>query len=162
MTADDWITLFDLQQHPEGGWFVETYRSETVIAADALPSPYLSERSAATSIYYLLKAGEKSHFHRLRSDELWFFHAGSPMRLHIIEPSGEYSEVLLGVEKRNLPQCRILAESWFAAEPVGEFALVGCVVAPGFEFDDFELASREDLISQFPQHASLVENFTAG
>jgi len=113
-----------------------------------------------TSIYYLLSAAEFSAFHRVRSDEIWHHYRGAPVVVEIISADGVYSQVVLGGENRW--QYAIVAGTWFAAHVHGAslYALVGCDVAPGFEFADFELAERETLVATFPQHRDLIERFT--
>ena len=155
--AERWIRALGLAPHPEGGWFRETYRSAERLAASALPSRFDGERSLATSIAYLLAAGECSHFHRLRADETWWHHAGGAMHLYCLgEPS---QPVVVGSDS---PQATVPHGTWFAAEPEpgASFALVGCGVAPGFEFTDFQLGRRADLLAAFPRDRVIVERFT--
>jgi predicted cupin superfamily sugar epimerase len=133
----------DLQPHPEGGWFRETWRSPVTFAPDGYDGP----RSAATAIYFLLHPGEESAWHVVRSDELWFWHRGGPLALRLGGSAGAPGpgpeEVLLGadVAAGQRPQVLIPAGVWQAASPAGsEPVLVSCVVAPGFDFADFRLA----------------------
>jgi predicted cupin superfamily sugar epimerase len=130
----------DLQPHPEGGWYRETYRAAHTIN----PEGYAGERATATAIYFLLRPGEESAWHVVKSDELWFFHAGGPLTLRLggDGPSpGEATEITLGVGAGREPQVLIPAGVWQAAAPAGdEFVLVSCVVSPGFDFADFRLA----------------------
>ena len=156
--AERLIRSLSLARHPEGGWFRETYRSAERVPASALPARFGAERAFATSILYLLASGERSHFHRLRADELWWHHAGGPMQLFLLEPRGSRTLVV----GRDSPQAVVPHGTWCAAEPgPGEtFALVGCGVAPGFEFDDFELAERQALLAQYPAQRELVLRFT--
>jgi uncharacterized protein len=129
----------DLRPHPEGGWFRETWRSPHSFS----PPGYEGPRAAATAIYFLLHPGEKSAWHVVRSAELWFWHAGGPLTLRFGgdgEQPAEESTVTLGVGEGCHPQVLIPAGVWQAAEPADtDFVLVSCVVAPGFEFDDFRL-----------------------
>ena len=163
MTADELVRHFRMQPHPEGGFYVETYRSQGRIPAGALPAGW-GEHSWSTGILFLLRQGECSHLHRIRQDEMWHFHLGGPLRLAVIAPDGSASETLLGqdVLAGHTVQCTVPAGSWFGASPLEgtPFALVGCTVAPGFEFADFELGTRNGLLSRFPQHRALVEAFT--
>lgn len=156
--ADDWIARLDLRPHPEGGYFRETYRSPLTLASDQLPPRYGGPRPAATSILFLLRAGGPSALHRLASDELWHFHAGDPIRVHMIDDRGAYDSLRLGLEGDAEVQGVVPAGRWFGAEVEsgGEYALVGCTVSPGFDFADFELASRDDLAARLPQHAELI------
>ena len=152
-TAQDWIERLGLQPHPEGGRFKETYRSPELFTTDRGP------RSACTSIYFLLGAGERSVLHRIRSDELWHFYAGHAIDIHAIAPDGSYSRTRLSGSS---PQAMIPAGSWFGAELAvsGGYALCGCTVSPGFDFDDFELAEREALLRDFPGHREIVLRLT--
>lgn len=162
--ADKIISRLKLQPHPEGGYFRETYRSTGEIAEDSLDSRFKGSRSYSTCIYFLLKAEEFSAFHKIHQDEIWHFYDGSPIRLHMITPSGEYSETIIGrdIEKGQVPQFAVPGESWFAAEVVNrnDYSLVGCTVSPGFDFNDFELPKREELLTLFPQHKEIIIKLT--
>lgn len=131
MTPEEIIATLGMQRHPEGGWYVETFRD-----AEG------GSRGHSTAIYYLLEAGERSHWHRVRdAAEVWHFYAGDPLRLRISE--GEtVEEVRLGTDlaRGERPQAVVPANAWQAAEPLGRFTLVGCTVAPGFQFSSFEMA----------------------
>jgi predicted cupin superfamily sugar epimerase len=132
----------DLRPHPEGGWYRETYRS----ARMTKPEGYAGERPTATAIYFLLHPGEESAWHVVKSDEIWFFHAGGPLTLRLGGDGpapGEATEITLGVGASCEPQVLIPAGVWQAAAPAGEeFVLVSCVVSPGFDFADFRLAGE--------------------
>jgi predicted cupin superfamily sugar epimerase len=131
---------FDLQPHPEGGWYRETFRSSRRLTLGG----YDGERSTATAIYFLLNPGEESAWHVVKSDELWFWHAGGPLTLRLggNGPSpGDATELTLGVAPGAEPQILIPAGHWQAAAPAAdEYVLVSCVVSPGFDFADFRLA----------------------
>ncbi len=162
--AEYWIKKLNLITHPEGGYYKEVFKSPEQLVKSGLPKRYKSERSFLTSIYYLLKNEHISKFHRLKSEEIWYYHAGNPVKLHVIRANGEYSEYLLGknLEKNQTLQVIIPKLSWFAAEVITEnddYSLFGCAVAPGFEFEDFELANKEELMSLFPKYSYLIENF---
>lgn len=164
-TARHLIDHLGLIRHPEGGWFRETYRSAEEIKADALPARYGGSRSFSTAIYFLLEAGDISALHRIKSDELWHFYAGSPLLIHSIAPDGRYQELQLGPDPGagEAFQAVVPAGRWFGAEVKDSgFALVGCTVAPGFDFSDFEMADREELLSLYPGHAGLVRRMTRG
>jgi len=163
-SAQVWIEQLGLTPHPEGGFFREVYRSDGVIPESALPDGFSGDRNFATSIYFLLQDDEFSAFHRIRQDELWYFHDGVPLTVHVINADGHCSELKLGRDIANgcLPQGVVRAGSWFAAsveDSVG-FSLVGCTVAPGFEFADFEMPTKASLTSRFPQHAELIGKLT--
>lgn len=161
--AKYWIEKLRLEPHPEGGYFRQTYKSDLTIAGEALPE-FNGPRAACTAIYFLLAGEDFSAFHRLRSDEMWHFYAESPLMVHVIAPAGDYSSILLGnnPEAKQVFQALVKAGCWFASEVRDHksWALVGCTVAPGFEFEDFELAKREELARQFPQHRKLIGKLT--
>ncbi len=159
-----WIEKLSLEPHPEGGYFRVTYAAELALSKESLPSQYKGSRPASTAIYFLLDSENFSAFHRIQSDELWHFYAGDPLVVHVIDQSGKLSEILLGsdVEAGQVFQSSVKAGCWFASElkPGGSFGLVGCTVAPGFDFDDFELGKQEDLQQIYPQHKKLIEKLT--
>lgn len=159
-----WIRRLRLEPHPEGGWFRETYRASESVPSTALPPRYAGARAMATAIYYLLPADGFSAFHCVASDETWHHYAGGTVRLHIIDEDGTLTErgVGLGEGVDVEPQQTVPAGSWFAAEVEAdaEFALVGCTVAPGFDFADFELAESETLARKYPAHRALIERLT--
>lgn len=160
----DWIRELDLQPHPEGGWYREVYRSSDTIDHEALPPSFDGERAFSTAIYYLLGPGDFSALHRIRQDELWHFYDGSQLQLQLIHPSGQAELLKLGHNgsKGEKPLAVAPAGSWFGARvdsPDG-FALAGCTVAPGFEFADFEMPSREHLQTLFPQHKAVIHQYT--
>ncbi len=159
MSADYWISKFSMEKHPEGGWFRETYRSAIQTGSMALPACYSGERNFSTAIYFLLEKSDISKLHRLISDEIWFFHCGSPIIIHCIDVQGSYSSLNLGMESF---QGIIPAGTWFGAEICDKdsFSLVSCTVSPGFDFADFELGDRSKLLSLYPEHKSLIEKFT--
>lgn len=159
-TADFWIKNLQLQPHPEGGFFREVYRSDETISVDFLSNRYTSERCFATSIYFLLKSDQISAFHRLKSDEIWHFYSGSPITVYIIDEEGRLSENVMGRDILNneLLQIVIPHGCWFAAKVNhnDSYSLVGCNVAPGFDYSDFELAKKSALMECFPQHRELI------
>ncbi|MBS1507961.1 MAG: cupin domain-containing protein [Bacteroidetes bacterium] len=158
MQSSQLIQHLHLLPHPEGGYYLETYRSEEVIT-----TRHGQRRHVCTSIYYLLENTDKSHFHRIQSDELWYFHQGQPLEILYIE-HGELHSVLLGneVEHGAVPSFCVRAGLWFAARVKdGKGAgLVSCTVSPGFDFADFELAKRSELVSEFPTLKEVIEEFT--
>ena len=129
----------------------------------ALPARFTGERTLSTAIVYLLRSGEFSCFHRLRADEIWHLYDGGPLVLHVLTSTGLVTHVLgRDVERGERPQWHVPHDTWFASEtaPGVEFALAGCTVTPGFEFDDLELASRAGLCAEHPQHRALIERLT--
>ncbi len=163
MNAEYWIEKLKLEAHPEGGYFRQTYKSDLLIERGALPG-FAGARAASTAIYFLLEGKNFSAYHRLRSDEVWHFYAGSPLVVHVIEPAGSYSSTLLGSdpEAGQTFQAVVRAGCWFASHVADweSWALVGCTVAPGFEFADFEMGKREELSAQYPQHREIIERLT--
>lgn len=160
MNAAYFIKYLQLLPHPEGGYFKETYRAEESISAEALPKRFTGERSFSTSIYYLLQQGDRSVFHRIKSDECWHFYEGGTLLVHVIENDGNYYCVKLGkdIAAGDTFQFVVPSNTWFASEPApgSTFSLTGCTVAPGFDFADFEIADKENLLSTFPQHADII------
>ena len=158
-----WIEKLKLEPHPEGGYFRQTYKSGLLIPAGSLPS-HSGPRAASTAIYFLLEAENFSAFHRLRSDELWHFYAGSPLLVHVINPAGAYSTLLLGndPDAGHVFQAAVPAEHWFASHVVDwtAWALVGCTVAPGFDFADLEIGKRAELIRQYPGQETIIRRLT--
>jgi len=154
-TVTDLIQRYDLQPHPEGGFFRESYRASGWIPQAALPSSFNGDRAYATAIYFLLPQGSKSSWHRLQSDETWHFYLGGPLTLLQISPEGQVASVRLGpaILQGDTLQYTVPAGYWFGAlpDPDSPFSFVGCTVAPGFDFSDFTLISAETLIEQFPQ-----------
>ena len=163
-TAAYWIRSLQLMPHPEGGFYREVYRCSETLSRKALPARYAGARACSTSIYFLLRGRDVSRFHRLASDEIWHFYAGSSLTLHIIDPKGAYQSVLLGVDgrRRQQPQLVIKRHHWFAAivDNPREYTLMGCTVAPGFDFADFELADRDTLVRRCPGKAALIQRLT--
>jgi uncharacterized protein len=158
--AAHWIRELQLSPHPEGGYYRVTYSSQLSIARMALPSNFHGDRAASTAIYFLLTEKEFSAFHRIASDELWHFYAGNALQILAIDPDGVLSELRL--DGTGSFQAMVPAGSWFASRLVdmSGFALVGCTVAPGFDFAEFELAKREQLITFYPQHRQVIEDLT--
>lgn len=158
--AQFWIDQLGLIPHPEGGFYRETYRSPESIPKEGLPDRYPGPRAYQTAIYFLLPSGQTSALHWMASDELWFFHAGGPALIHCLDDSREHRTIRIGPDPRNgeVLQARVPAAVWFGAEPVHSegYTLASCTVAPGFEFEDFHLGGRRELLERFPQHADLI------
>lgn len=163
--APYWINALQLTRHVEGGWFKETYRSPETIRPGGSSLFLSSARAISTSIYFLLQKGEYSAFHRIRSDEQWHFYTGDPLTIYEILPEGTLREHHLGNDpgKGCVFQTTITAGNWFASKVAegGDFSLVGCTVAPGFDFTDFELGERSALVRAFPAFRSLIEELTS-
>jgi predicted cupin superfamily sugar epimerase len=162
--AQYWIDQLKLERHPEGGFFRQTYRASLVIEQHALPPTFQGHRSASTAIYFLLAGEDFSAFHRLAADEVWHFYVGGSLLVHSIDLCGNHSVTKLGQnpEAGERFQYMVPAGHWFGSclERPDEYALVGCTVAPGFDFADFEMAERADLSAQYPQHRELINKLT--
>lgn len=163
-TAAALVRSLNLARHPEGGWYRETYRSPLTIPVAALPDSFGGERSVCTAIYFLLERGDISALHRIKSDELWHFHAGAALTIHVFTPAGECRQIGLGsnIGAGESFQAMVPAGCWFGAEisAGGDFSLVGCTVAPGFDFDDFEMAAGEQLARIYPDHGEVIRRLT--
>jgi predicted cupin superfamily sugar epimerase len=166
MTKDAryWIEKLGLEGHPEGGYYRQTYKADLVLTKESLPREFAGARAASTAIYFLLEGQKFSAFHRLRSDEMWHFYLGATVSVHAIDKDGRYSEILLGrdPEAGEVLQAVVKAGCWFASrvQDGKGFALVGCTVAPGFDFEDFEMAKREESVRAYPQHREVIEKLT--
>ena len=152
-TAVYWIQHLKLEPHPEGGYYKETFCSDIEVST----SSSAKIKHACTSIYYLLEGTDYSGFHRLRSDEIWYFHKGLALLIHVIGEDGIYKVHELSEEPDGSLSIVIKAGLWFAAELKAktDFVLVSCAVAPGFDFAEFEMAEAEKMISAYPQHTAL-------
>lgn len=164
LTAEQIIQTLQLEQHPEGGYFRETYRSSEHFKPNYHSNAFPSDRPYSTAIYYLLKKDQMSKFHRIRSDEIWHFHAGSPATIHIIHPDSLYEARYLGPDIQNGQyfQHAVPAQSWFGVtiDESGSFMLASCTVSPGFDFKDFEMADAYRLRQAFPEHRAIIEKLT--
>ena len=162
-TAEYWIENLQLLPHPEGGFYKETYRSDENITSAELAGRFDGVRSVSTAIYFLLRSQDMSSFHRIKSDELWHFHEGSPLTIYALHTSG-LSLYKLGLDTTSgqSPQVTIPAQCWFGAtvDMPDAYTVVSCTVAPGFHFHDFELAKRDALLQKFPDHAALIKRLT--
>jgi uncharacterized protein len=160
-TANELISMLHLEPHPEGGFYSRTYASDEQIAAAGLPERFGADRSISTAIYFFLEGKDYSAFHRIKSDELWHFYTGGGLHIYVIHPDGRGEILLLGNDLASgyRYQQVVKAGCWFASKPATEnsFSLVGCTVAPGFDFEDFEMAKQHDLLQQYPQHAEWIE-----
>lgn len=161
LTAQQLVTLYSLQPHPEGGWYKETYKSAEEIAVNALPQRFSGERAFSTAIYFLLEQGNFSAFHRIKSDECWHFYAGDPLLVYVLLHDGSLQIIELGNDIVNgqVFQYVVPANCWFASRPAAtaQYSFVGCTVAPGFDFEDFELAKADILSAEFPHHSSIIQ-----
>lgn len=158
-----WIEKLGMLDHPEGGFYKETYRSNELIQS-GLPERFKGDRHFSTSIYYLLEGEQFSRFHKIKSDEMWHFYDGSGLNIYEISIDGKLTVHKLGlnIEEGESPQVLIRAGNWFGAKvnKPDSFCLAGCTVSPGFHFDDFELAEKEALLKEFPEHKDIIEQLT--
>ncbi|MEO6719382.1 MAG: cupin domain-containing protein [Ferruginibacter sp.] len=161
LTPKEIIEKFKLLPHPEGGYFRENYRSLEIIPKTFLPKRFNGERSYSTAIYFLLEQGNFSAFHRIQSDECWHFYSGGRLNIYVIQLNGKLDIIKLGsdISQGELFQAVVPAGCWFASEPAPEteYTLAGCTVAPGFDFNDFEMAAFDNLSKQFPQHRAIIQ-----
>ena len=155
-----YISKLGLEPHPEGGYFKRTFASQEQITDQELTVHFEGKRMLYTSIYFLLTSNDVSHFHRLQSDELWYYHAGSPLSVHMIDENGEYTEYKLGLDLENgeVPQVLVPKNTIFGSSVKDRetFSLVGCMVSPGFEYQDFELFTQEELLLKYPEHKEII------
>ncbi|MBC7688687.1 MAG: cupin domain-containing protein [Aquabacterium sp.] len=160
LTLQMLVQKYHLVPHPEGGYFKEHYRSAEVISNACLPKRFDGDRCYSTAIYFLLGEGNFSAFHKIQSDECWHFYAGQTLWIHVIHLNGKLETIKLGsdIANGNQFQAVVAAGCWFASEPAPgtQFAFTGCTVAPGFDFNDFELAKKEELVKHYPQHSPLI------
>ena len=164
MNAHEIIKLLGLEPHAEGGFYKETCRSDEKIPHHALPARYQVDKHLYTAIYYLLTPDTISALHRIQTDELFHFYLGDPVSMLWLCPDGCAETKILGndIAAGQLLQCLVPKGVWQGMCLVegGRFALMGTTMAPGFDFHDFELGNRGDLIKNYPHHAHLIERFT--
>ena len=158
------IAKLELLPHPEGGWYKESYRSSEFISKEGLPERFSSARNYATGIYFLLAGKNFSAFHRIKSDEIWHFYAGCTLNVYVINLDGSLDIIKVGsdLDKGEVFQAVVKAGFWFASRCAEEdnYSLVGCTVSPGFDFADFEMAKREELIQQYQEHQEIIRELT--
>ena len=161
LTVSYLINQLNLLPHPEGGYYKETYRAAEIIPVDALSERFSGDKTFSTAIYFLLEKENFSAFHKIKSDECWHFYAGGALLIHIIHLNGSLQTVILGndVANKETFQHVVPAGCWFASKPAGEsaFSFVGCTVAPGFDFVDFEMGKMNELIKLYPQHEPIIK-----
>ncbi len=155
MDAKTYISKLGLEPHPEGGFYRETFRSDVTTGAG---------RACATSILFLLTSGNPSNFHRIDAEEVWFYHGGDPLTVHILDKDGSYSSIAIGpnLNAGQVLQAVIPPDVWFGSscDIDAGFSLVGCVVVPGFTFDGFELAQRSKLLKTHPKYSEIIFKLT--
>jgi len=158
------VDALALLPHPEGGFYKEVYRSQNTIPVAALSGNFSGDRTFCTSIYFLLTSANFSGFHRIKQDEIWNFYEGSPLLVHVIDKKGIYTchKIGMDIASGTFPQFVVPAGAWFASSVKNKdaYSFVGCTVAPGFDFEDFELANRAQLIEEYPQHKEIITQLT--
>lgn len=156
-SAIDYINNLELLPHPEGGYYKETYRSSSLIEGNGA---FPSGRAFATAIYFLIEANNFSAFHKIKSDETWHFYGGNALEVIELDTTGKLTSTVVGPDILNgqLLQYTVVAGNWFASRVLNgaPFSLVGCTVAPGFDFRDFEMAKRQELLQNFPIHSDII------
>lgn len=154
-----WIDHYKMAGHEEGGFFYQVLKSDQTIQLEGQ-----KPRALYTSIYFLLTSNNPSRFHRLTADEVWYYHYGSPLTVHMITAEGDYQQVTLGtdVEQKQVLQAVVPKGTIFGStvEDADSYSLVSCMVSPGFEYDDFELFKRADLLNQYPAYADIIHRLT--
>lgn len=164
VTAEYWINKLELIAHPEGGYYKETYRSPDLLPSGIVNGKFDGARNCSTSIFYLLKSGQVSTFHRLKSDEIVHFYYGSCMSYYVIHANGELQKIKLGNNPENgeLLQLLLKGGCWFGShvEIPNSFALIGCTVSPGFDFHDFEISNRKKMTAKYPQYEDIIKKLT--
>jgi uncharacterized protein len=164
MTVDYLVKQLGLVPHPEGGYYKETYRSSEKIKKDSLPKGFSGERTISTAIYFLIEKDDFSALHKIKSDETWHFYVGDALEVIEIDEQGNLKTTWVGnmLEHGQFFQYTVKANTWFGSrvKQGGSFSLVGCTVAPGFDFEDFEMGVRKDLITKFPSLSKVIEAMT--
>ncbi len=162
LSSEYYINKLKLNPHPEGGFFKEVYRSPEM--CEQLPLRYQGVRNFSTSIFYLLKGHQFSAFHRIKSDEIWHFYDGCPLNIYILDNERCLVTERLGRDLNNNEKLQVTVSrgQWFAAQPIEKtgFSLVGCTVAPGFDFLDFELGIRKELVRKYPEYRPIILRYT--
>jgi predicted cupin superfamily sugar epimerase len=161
--ATYWIDHLQLDVHPEGGFYKETYRAQESIPKNGLPQRFKGRRNFSTAIYFLLRSQDRSLFHRIQSDELWLFHAGTSLSIYVLQEQKLVVHKLgPNPEKSESLQVVVPANCWFGAqvEQRGSYTLSSCTVAPGFNFEDFEMADRTTLLQEFPFFGDIINQLT--
>ncbi|MBU3172561.1 cupin domain-containing protein [Clostridium estertheticum] len=157
------LLWLNMEPHTEGGFYKSSFDSSENISSSELRTKFDGERILWTSIYFLLRDGEISSFHRLKSDEMWYYHAGSPLSIYMISPNGELITRQLGLNAKNgeVPQFLVPKNYVFgSAMNSSGYSLVGCMVSPGFDFKDFEIFERAALLNKYPQHKEIIIKLT--
>lgn len=151
-TAKQWIDQLNLEPHPEGGYYKQTDYSDEKYSKNGKELPFY------TNIHFLLTPESPSHFHQLTSDEMWFYHTGSPLSVHSLHEEGSYTKAVLGLGADEVLHHNVQAGTIFGSTVEEGYALVSCTVIPGFDFADFKLFTKEDLLKKYPQHEKIIQH----
>ncbi|CAH6719182.1 uncharacterized protein CLIB1444_02S02762 [[Candida] jaroonii] len=154
-SVQEWVKQLNMTAHPEGGYFVELMRSEQTVESNKG-----NKTGLYTNIHFLLEDKNPSNFHRIASDEMWFYHDGNPLTVHIIYPDGKYEAIKLGPNDGEVLSCVVPKDTVFGSSVDSGYALVSCVVVPGFLFEEFELFKRQELLDKYPQHEDIITKLT--
>jgi uncharacterized protein len=164
ITIEDIIKLLELKPHPEGGFYKETYRSDEDLSKEILPTRYYGPRCFGTCIYYLLTKETFSMIHRIKSDEIFHFYLGDPVEMLNLFPDGKGKVITIGSDLINgmIPQVIVEKGVWQGAclKEGGKFALLGTTVAPGFDFNDFEVGKQKNILSEYPEFKEIIKKLT--
>lgn len=152
--AQYWVEKLNLNAHPEGGFYKEVYRAKE----EFIPNEIGDKRNYITSIYFLIEEGNVSHFHSIQQNELWFYHAGAPLVVFVLHENGDLEEIKIGPNPKNgeVLQALVEANKIFGSKSLGDYSLVSCVVAPGFDFADFKLYNKSTLLHKFPNQDKII------
>ncbi|MEQ7218280.1 cupin domain-containing protein [Vagococcus fluvialis] len=155
-TKEEWIKELNLEAHPEGGFYLRTEESEETITRQN------KTRKLYTSIYFVLTEESPSHFHQLTADEIWYYHDGEPLTVHCIYEDGTYEAVKVGkdTQKGERLHFNVPAGTIFGSTVEKDYSLVSCVVVPGFDFEDFKLFTKEELLKDYPEHEEIITRLT--
>jgi predicted cupin superfamily sugar epimerase len=155
-TKEEWIKELNLEAHPEGGFYLRTEESEETITR------HNKTRKLYTSIYFVLTKESPSHFHQLTADEIWYYHDGEPLTVHCIYEDGTYEAVKVGkdTQKGERLHFNVPAGAIFGSTVEKDYSLVSCVVVPGFDFEDFKLFTKEELLKDYPEHEEIITRLT--
>lgn len=155
-TKEEWIKELHLEAHPEGGFYLRTEESEETITRDH------KMRKLYTSIYFVLTEESPSHFHQLKADEIWYYHDGGPLTVHCIYQDGTYEAVKVGkdTQKGERLHFNVPAGTIFGSTVEKDYSLVSCIVVPGFDFEDFKLFTKEELLKEYPEYEEIITRLT--
>lgn len=155
--AKEWISDLKMEPHPEGGYFIQTYKSDQMMTSNAG-----NQVPIYTTIYFVLEDNNPSNFHKIQSDEMWYYHDGNPLTVHCIYPDGKYEKTKIGKNVQAGEKLHYLVPrgTIFGSSVDEDYSLVSCLVSPGFSFEEFELFKCDDLLAKYPQHEEIIRKLT--